>query len=260
VAAGVTAQPHGRPRFWGAYVVLAVALVGAGLILGYELQSSSSPALPQQQWSSWQPSIPGDAGVLDIADHVGAQYRLPDGEQLSRIKAGYPGEAGTVDPAAPDQIRIPVTSIALASTDSSGQTSYTLLPGYPSTIEYQLCGGGGKCQIAAGDGGPTAATTAALHREAFELSLYTFHYIPDITQVLALLPPASKGGKPQAILVQASGPLEAVLGQPLAVTLPPGRTSPRTEQLIDSFTAPSFDYSYQQQFDGTYQMVLSLPR
>jgi hypothetical protein len=259
VAAGGVTVPSHRRKFRVAYVILALVLVGAGVTLGYLLQPQPASA-PQPIWSAWQPSIPGDAGVLDIADHVGSQYRLADGQQLSRIKAGYPGATGTVDPASPGDIRIPVTSIAIASTASSGQTSYALLPGYPSMIEYQLCGGGAKCQIAAGDGGPTHATAAALRREVLELSLYTFHYVPDISEVLALLPPASKAGQPQAILVQDAGPVQELLAHPLAETLPPGPTSSQTQKLVDAFTAPSFDYSYQQQFDGTYQMVLSLPR
>ncbi|HEU0194932.1 MAG TPA: hypothetical protein VFQ71_12080 [Gaiellales bacterium] len=259
MAAGGLTVPSHRRKFRVAYVILALVLVGAGVTLGYLLQPQPAAA-PQAAWSSWQPSIPGDAGVLDIADHVGSQYRLPDGQQLSRIKAGYPGATGTVDPSAPDDIRIPVTSIALASTNGSGQTSYTLLPGYPSMIEYQLCGDGAKCQIVAGNGGQSPATAAALRREVLELSLYTFHYVPDISEVLAVLPPAGKAGQSHAILVQDAGPIQELLSQPLAQTLPPGPTAPDTQKLIDAFTAPSFDYSYQQQFDGTYQMVLSLPK
>ena len=256
--AGVNLRPVRRPKFWIAYAVLGLLLVSAGIGLGYELQSH-----PKQQsvaWSSWSPSVPGVGGVVEIASHVAGSYRLPDGEQLSRIKASYPGTAGTVDPSAPDVIRIPVTSIALASTDSTGQTSYDLLPGYPSTIEYQLCGSGPKCQISDVDGGPTAQTAQALRRQALELSLYTFRYIPEISQVLVLMPPGARGAQPQAVLMEAGGPINLLLSQPLSLSLPPGESSTATQHLVDSLTAPSFAYSYQQLFDGTYQMVLSLPR
>lgn len=247
---GLTRQQRHHGKFRLAYLVLGALAIGGAVLFGMELQSSPSSQVQTARWSNWAPVLPGVDGVLDIANHVGAEYHLPDGQQLSRIKAGYPGTAGRLDPSAPAEIRIPVSTIAVATTDSSGQTSYTVIPAYPTTIEYQLCGPGSSCQL------PAAAISAAgvqdaLHREALELALYTFHYVPDISEVVELLPPATPNGPGRALLLDRASLATAIV-EPLAVTL-------RQQRVVDSVASSALSYRYQQQFDGTYQMVLSLP-
>ena len=259
--AAVNATPH-RGRFRLAYLVLAVVVAVAGVALGYELLPSSSTSArgSSDTWSTWQPSLPGVAAVLDIANHVGPEYRLRNGQQLSRVKAGYPGTAGVIDPSAPAEIRIPVNTIALALTDATGQTSYDVSPAYPTTIEYQLCGPGRNCQIPRAAGGGSPQVEAALHREGLELALYTFRYVPDIAQVVELLPPDSPGGRSRALLLNRGDPnLAASLIQPLSVTLPDPPTA-ASQRYVNALTSPVLDYSYQQLFDGTYQMALSIPQ
>jgi hypothetical protein len=258
--AAVKPAPH-RRRFRLAYTVLAVVVAVAGVALGYELlpSTSSSARSTSGTWSAWQPQLPGVAAVLDIANHVGPEYRLPNGQQLSRVKAGYPGTAGVIDPSSPAEIRIPVNTIALALTDAAGQTSYEVSPAYPTTIEYQLCGPGHNCQIPPSAGGGTPKVEAALHREALELALYTFRYVPDIGQVVELLPPDAPGGRSRALLLNRGDPnLAASLVQPPSVTLPTPPTA-ASQRYVNALTSPVLDYAYQQLFDGTYQMVLSIP-
>jgi hypothetical protein len=257
VAGGVIEDAGHRRRFGMAYLLLACCVIAAAAVFGHELQSSPASSVQSVPWSNWAPSLPGVYAVPAIADHVGGLYHLPDGQQLSRVAGGYPGAAGQVDPSAPDTIRIPVSTIAVAVTDSSGQTTYTEIPTYPSTIEYQLCGTDSKCAIPRSQGGSSATVQAALRREAVELALYTFHYAPDISQVVELLPPDAPGGQRRALLLQRSL-LSPSLHEPLAVTLPARVDAPH-QRLIDTIASPLLAYSYQQQFDGTYQMVLSLP-
>jgi hypothetical protein len=253
----VTPAPH-RARFRLAYAVLAACLMIAAGVLAYEIAPTSSSAARTDTWSRWQPTLPGVAAVLDIANHVGAEYRLANGQQLSRVKAGYPGTAGVIDPSAPAEIRIPVSTIALALTDAAGQTSYQVVPAYPATIEYQLCGPGRHCEIPAAAGGMTPQADAALRREGLELALYTFHYIPDITQVVELLPPDKPGGSSRALLLNRDTLLTNVT-RPLALTMPRPPTA-TSQKYVNALTSPVLDYAYQQQFDGTYQMVLSVPK
>jgi hypothetical protein len=240
-----------RGRFRFAYLVLGALAIAGAVLFGMELQSSPAPSVQTVAWSNWQPVLPGVDGVLDIANHVGAEYHLPDGQQLSRIKAGYPGTAGRLDPSAPAEIRIPVSTIAVAATDSSGQTSYTVIPAYPTTIEYQLCGPAANCGIPSAGAGSSASVQGALHREALELALYTFHYVPDISEVVELLPPVTPNGSGRALLLDRASLAPAIV-EPLAVTL-------RQRAVVASVASSALSYSYQQQFDGTYQMVLSLP-
>jgi hypothetical protein len=257
MAVGVRQARAHQARFRVAYALLIGCVVVAALVLGYELTPSSAPPA-QARWSAWSPSLPGVAAVLDIANHVGAEYRIK-GQQLSRVKAGYPGTTGVIDPSAPAEIRIPVSTIALAITDAkTGLTTYQVIPAYPDTIEYQLCGSGRHCEIPTVHGRTSAQANSALRREALELALYTFHYVPDINRVVELLPPDTRRGPGRALLFDrlVLGPF---LAQPLTATLP-SRVSTAQQQLVNSITAPALAYAYQQQFDGTYQMVLSVPQ
>ena len=251
MAAGVRVRAAFQRHFTMAYMFLACCVIAAAVIFGYELQGSNTQTTTTVRWSNWAPLLPGVDGVLDIANHVGAEYHLPDGQQLSRIKAGYPGTAGRLDPSAPAEIRIPVSTIAVAATDSSGQTTYTVIPAYPTTIEYQLCGPGSSCQLPAG-AMSAASVQSDLHREALELALYTFHYVPDISEVVELLPAATPNGPGRALLLDRASLAPAIV-EPLAVTL-------RQQAVVDSVASSALAYSYQQQFDGTYQLVLSVPQ
>jgi hypothetical protein len=249
---GLTPPPRHHGRFRFAYLVLGMLAIAGAVLFGMELQRSPAPATQADRWSNWAPLLPGVDGVLDIANHVGAEYHLPNGQQLSRIKAGYPGTSGRIDPSAPAEVRIPVSTIALASTDSSGQTSYTLIPAYPTTIEYQLCGPAANCGIPSAAGGSDASVQDALHREALELALYTFHFVPDVSEVVELLPPATPKGQSRALLLDRNLLAPAIV-EPLASSL-------RQQELVNAATSQALSYSYQQQFDGTYQMVLSVPK
>ncbi|MDA0172785.1 hypothetical protein OJ998_27025 [Solirubrobacter taibaiensis] len=113
-------------------------------------------------WSAWQPADETLAdGAKEIAAHVGAQYKHPNGDQLLQVKA-VTGE-------------IPLTLQASTITDLTGDT-----------VIYQMDGLGEGGSIT---GEASIARGAVVFREALELSLYTFRYLPDAEGVMVMIPP-----------------------------------------------------------------------
>jgi hypothetical protein len=70
------------PRFHfltGALVAVGVAaLVGLGLFIALPGGGQD----PGGRWSQWRPTAEGAAGAQQIAEHVGSEYKLPDGHQM----------------------------------------------------------------------------------------------------------------------------------------------------------------------------------
>ncbi len=257
-AGGVSAPISHHRRFRVAYGLLILIVGIAGAVLGWELQGSSSTTSPPR-WSAWEPSVSGVNAIFDIADHVGAQYRTADGRQLTIIKANFPGRVGKLDPAAVRADTLPVSTVVYAQTNpQTGQVTYSVgIPTFPTTVEYQLCGVSTRCAIPAQDGGGSAAQPD-LHREGLALALYTLHYIPSLDTVVEILPPRSPGAASLAVVFRRLD-IAPLVARPLAATLPAQITAARQQQ-IDQFMDPvTFSYTYQQLFDGSYQMVLSPP-
>ena len=255
MAVGVKPQ-RTTDRFTIGYVILGVAVVIAALVLAVQLGDSKTTVAPDT-WSAWKPNPAlGVNGIVEIADHVGQRYTLADGNQLVVIKASYPGHVGELDPSAVRAKTLDVSTLVIANTAPDGQVSYTAgFPTFPTTVEYQLCGASPKCRI---PGGMTAKTQAKLHREGLELALYTFHYIPELTNVVEIFPPGP-GGKPSRAVVLGSSQLAAVLQAPLGATLPAKPVAGEQASISRLMTASTYDYLYQQLYDGTFQMVLSTP-
>ena len=113
-------------------------------------------------WSAWQPDDETLAdGASQIATHVGTQYKHPNGDQLLQVKA-VTGE-------------IPLTLQASQITDLTGDT-----------VIYQMDGLGEGGSIT---GEASTARGAVVFREALELALYTFRYLPDAEGVMVMIPP-----------------------------------------------------------------------
>ena len=106
-----------------------------------------------------------------IADHVGPEYRLGDGDQLVAVQAG------------PLEVADLPLSVALRSSATGGNIQ--LLDG--KGVMYTLNGLGPRGSIARGT--PSEERHLLLRREALELALYTFRYRSDVDMVVALLPP-----------------------------------------------------------------------
>jgi hypothetical protein len=115
-------------------------------------------------WSTWQPSDTSlEGGAGQIAAKVGAEYRHPDGKQLALV-TGAPLDAN------------------VALRPASGTISVIDDPG----VVYKMNGFGPNGSILGGT--PSQARLKVVHREALELALYTFRYLPDVKQVVTLLP------------------------------------------------------------------------
>jgi hypothetical protein len=164
--AGASAVP-GAPRFhflFGALGALALAVLALALVL---IVRPGAPA--KVKWSSWAPSSTGEDVAQQIAEHVGPQYRLPNGRELVKVTGGPQAIQGQ--------------PIVVAVRDSG--TTPTELPS--NGVIYQLCGEGTNCSIAEGEA--TFQRGLLVRREALELALYTFRYLREASQVLVIFPP-----------------------------------------------------------------------
>jgi hypothetical protein len=188
-------------------------------------------------WSKWQPQDSSiEAGAPEIATHVGNQYTHPDGSQLVDVKGS----------------ELP-SDLQMVLRPSSGPIAH--IEG--NRVLYELDGLGPNGTILGGT--PSATRMAVIQREALELALYTFRYLPDAESVVVLLPKspptkeqeaalaaaataASTGAPvdtsklpPQPALFYRPGDLKQQLQLPLGSTLAPKAPS------TDSFSGPEAD-------------------
>jgi hypothetical protein len=244
-----------RKRFALVYVLLAVA---AGAAAGSLIVLLGKPdAAPNARWSAWEPSGSPEAKALQIADRIPKGYRLDNGSQLAVALVGPPavsagGEIGEV----------PIRAIAVRPDTSRGQAEEDdiAIIDAENNMMFVLCGLGEACSIAEGEA--SEARHALLRREALELSLYTFKYVPDVSSVTVFLPPRPDGQSATSVFVRR-GDVGDELGRPLNRTL--GTTVPgigeisRTElQNVNRITLPRlFNYEYTQAQDGSAILILS---
>lgn len=173
---GAATTSH-TPRFQfvtGALIAVAAAAIVAfaAILAGGGTKDDDPFATSGPRWSTWEPTKGNGDGATQIADHVGREYKLPDGKQLVLVTGG-PLEAGGIplqiverQPAAQGGGIVPVDS--------------------KKTIMYRMCGLGDACAIA--EGKPSTDRAFLLRREALEMALYSFRYT-DADTTLVLLPP-----------------------------------------------------------------------
>ena len=151
-------------------------------------------------WSAWKPSG-AKTGTAQIAEHVGGQYRLPDGRQLVLVEGGPMEVAG-----------LPLT-VALRQAPAQGGDIKLF---EDKGVLYRLCGLGKDCAITAGK--PSRKRHLLLRREALELALYSFRYLDGVQQVAVFLPPAL-GAKPSQAVFLRKDQVREELSKPLDSTL-----------------------------------------
>jgi hypothetical protein len=193
----------------GVFIAAALALI---LVAGTSVGDRAGDGL-EPNWSSWQPTDTSlDGGAAQIAEKVGAEYRHPDGKQLTLVT----GRRLDAD-------------VALRS--ATGEITRIDDPG----VVYKLDGLGPNGSILGGT--PSAERLKIVRRQALELALYTFRYLPDVEQVVTLLPPpppaanqASTTSDPiRNAVFYRPGDLKAQLQMPLGLTLPD--TAPTADTL-----------------------------
>ena len=179
-----------RNRFGFLLGALGGVFIAAALVLVVVVTTGSGNGVDEglaPNWSAWQPSDTSlEGGAAQIASKVGAEYRHPDGKQLALV-TGVPLDA----------------SVAVRS--AAGPITVINDPG----VVYRLDGLGPQGSILGGKA--SAARLKLVHREALELALYTFRYLPDVKQVVTLLPspPPSK----EQIAVEDASKAAAVRAQ-----------------------------------------------
>jgi hypothetical protein len=193
-----------------AAIVLLVAVVVGGKD-DTTIALRSGPA-----WSDWQPTASGVEAATQIAEHVGREYRLPDGRQLVGVTGGALELGG-----------LPVT-IAIQQTPAQGG-DIDFVDG--SGVLYRMCGTQGlDCAIG---GTPSTNRHLLLRREALELALYSFRYL-GVSEAVVIMPPTvlkpvsaaskltTKRAPSQALLFRRSeADLQSAVVHPLVTTLTP---------------------------------------
>lgn len=176
------ALPHSQ-KFRVALAMLSGIAVGAVVIAIVILaNSNSASAVKAGPWSAWVPSDGGSQGAVEIAGHVAPSYELTSSKPLNAVtpmSLTQTSSSGTTTGSGP---RIVVNTGGKVITSSSLE----LLSG--DTVAYDICGlaATGRCEL---PGTPSTDRMLLMKREALELALYTFKYISDSQNVLAVLPP-----------------------------------------------------------------------
>ena len=258
-----------RTRFGFLTGLLAGCAVAAGVLfvvlLGDDGERGGGAADPDRglaaTWSPWHPRSDGTiSGAQEIAKRIERTYKDDRAKKLTSVEGG----AIALNKTLPVSVAIP----------SAGER-FTVVQGVG--IQYTLAGFGKGGGLKGSK--PSAERRRLLRREALELSLYSFRYLPEVTMVVALLPPApraeqvhpkaKKGAKHPAVQRQAlfyrPGDLRKQLERPLATTM--ALTAPRIDALdgpeakrIDRLTLSNlFTYEHIQQQDGSLYLVLDRP-
>jgi hypothetical protein len=258
-----------RTRFGFVMGALAGCAVAAAVLL-VVLISSDSKRVSQSagtdeglasNWSPWKPHTSGTiAGAEEIAKEIEGNYKDAKAKRLTGIKGG-PIALNTL----PAALAIPAPG-----------DRFTIVQGVG--VQYTLAGFGKDGRLQGSK--PSKERRRLLRREALELSLYSFRYLPEVTMVVTLLPPAPKVEQvhPKAKPAKAAAEpyqrqalfyrpgdlrkqLRAPLERTMAVEPPKPDELSRTEgKRIDRLTLPNlFTHRYIQQQDGSIYLVLDRP-
>jgi hypothetical protein len=238
-------------RFALAYIVLGIALAAAitGLIV-LVIRPGHHAAPP---WSTWKPSSANQTtGTKQIADHVAGTYHLA--KKGGQLLAVLPGKAAVTN--GTKSIAIKYVAVRKAPQSNTG---IAVFKGDNAEM-YTLCGLGQYCSIAKGKA--TERRGRLVRREALELALYTFKFIPKVDSVAAFMPPPPGQTATQMLYLQKSD-LKDQLKQPIDRTLPAGKTPLPTDAdtpeaaTIDRLTLPHlFTYSLQPLQGGGAVLIL----
>jgi len=225
----------------------------------------SSPGLAAN-WSPWHPrATDAIGGAEEIADKLGGTYKDAKDKSLTRVKGGLIA-LNTV----PIQVAVPAAG-----------DRFQVVPGLG--VQYTLGGFGQDGRLEGTT--PSMARRRLLRREALELSLYSFRYLPGVDMVVALLPPAPKAdqvhedpqartaaGKkakpepfqPQALFWRRADlrkQLETPLSTTMALKAPKlDAVAPAEARRIDELTLHHlYTFDHIQQQDGSIYLVLDRP-
>jgi hypothetical protein len=202
-------------------------LLAAGLVLAMVIANPDGEELASD-WSSWRPADTSiEGGAAEIASEIGAKYRHADGRQIVHVTGSRLGIDVLLRPA-------------------GGPIEVYDGPG----VIYELNGLGPNGSI--NHGTPSRQRQQLMRREALELALYTFRYLPDVELVVALLPPpppqsgaTTASAEQQTALFYRPGDLHAQLQVPIDYTVSPQPPIPEMMggaegAIVDQLTGPNF--------------------
>jgi hypothetical protein len=169
-----------RTRFGFMIGMLLGCAIAAGLGTAALLTTGKGPEEGlAKNWSSWHPANHDPLlGADEIARHIQSRYKGKDGRgSLVSVSGGT--------------ISLEGTQLAVAIQSHGGDPEFIDGNG----VQYALNGLGVAGMLS--DHRPDKARDRMLRREALELALYSFRYLPDVTMVVALLPrePKTKAAK-----------------------------------------------------------------
>ena len=240
-----------RMRFAFLYAVLGAVAVGvAAAFVTLFVQPNTGQST---SWSTWKPKGGNVAAkTRQIADHVASTYRLnAAGDPLVAVLSSAPQITSGTD-------KIPIEAIAIRKRPQSNDDMEIIQP-VDKTRMYTLCGLGANCSIMEGD--PSAERGRLVRREALEVALYTFKFVPEVDSVIAFMPPPP-GEATTSILFLKESDLKEQLGQPLSKTLtlaqpPLPSEAGALERSIDTLTLKNvFSYELQGLPTGGAAMIL----
>lgn len=236
--------PRYAQRFTFALAMLAGVAV-AGVVIAIVLVAKGPSTDSSGPWSPWAPQDGGLQGAREIADHIAPLYRISGVDQLAVVTVSNLGNPSAAAAAGSS----PATSQSspggplVAVRPNVNSSSVSLISG--STIAYNLCGlGSSNCSI--GIGTPSTDRLLLLRREALELALYTFKYIPGTQNVVALLPP---GHQTTTSSLTAKPPSSATTTKPLDMALL------FQHQELSPFLSHPLDETFTEQFPPTVPQV-----
>jgi hypothetical protein len=240
-------------RFGVAYIVLAIGVgvaVGFGIVLvgRGSTRSATGPA-------GFAPSLQGELGAKQIANHVMHEYKAVDGTDFVGVVGQRPSYQNV---AIHDDLVRP-------SDAQSPKDTRDLNIGIGGTgIMYLMCGSGSNCTVASSTPA-TPARTRLVEQEALELTLRTFKNDSDVKNVTVLMPPTSAqqgSGQDIASVVYRSD-FRSLIDKPLSsvITKPgpyqEGDVSNATAIAIKVYLEPDM-YTYRADYlpDGTPTLIL----
>ncbi len=236
--------------YGGLAVVLIGAVVGFVLIATNSDSGASNSSASGKAWSPWKPpSGPPATMARAIAKHVANEYKLNNkGTQLVAVVSGRPTVTA-------DTHKISISTITV-NQDGGDDVVPT-----GSTWSEQLCGLGTACSIDSGQA--TEARGRLVRREALEVALYTFKFVPTINSIVAFMPPPP-GKAPTTLIYMQKDKFAKQLSQPLATTLPlakpplPTAPDPQEQATIDKLTLPMvYSFKVQQLQDASAVLILN---
>ena len=242
-ARGLDSGDHKRyaPYFAAVYATLGAVVVAAAA--AFVVLVVKPGHKPPAAWSSWRPT-PGSLSKMttEIAEHVSHEYRLSaNGGQLVAIVPSKPTvTSGTTS------ISIKAIAIRNAGKAANAGGGIEVLDSTGSEM-YTFCGLGDHCSIASGT--PSTDRGRLVRREALEVALYTFKFVPSVKSVIEFMPPAPNATSSDLLFLRKEN-YARELSQPLDDTLrlrePPLPTEADALEAptIDALTLPSI-FTYQ---------------